>query len=73
MADVAAAIKAGFYTIGMAAGVESMTLNPMDWKAGINPRLADHQDAANCMLPMGVLLSNAANGCAVKRMWALRR
>lgn len=53
VADVASAIKAGYYTIGVAAGVESMTLNPMDWKAGINPRLAEHQHAASCMLPMG--------------------
>ena len=30
-----------------------MTSNPMDWKAGINPRLAENQNAANCMLPMG--------------------
>lgn len=37
----------------MAAGVESMTSNPMDWKAGVNPRIADNKDARNCMLPMG--------------------
>ena len=55
MADVAAAIRAGYYTIGMAAGVESMTMNPMDWKAGINPRVAENKDAQNCMLPMGAL------------------
>lgn len=53
VADVAAAIKAGYYTIGIAAGVESMTSNPMDWKAGVNPRVAENKDAANCMLPMG--------------------
>ena len=56
VADVAAAIRAGYYTIGVAAGVESMTSNPMDWKAGINPRVADNKDAANCMLPMGEVL-----------------
>ena len=50
---MAAAIRAGYYNIGIAAGVESMTSNPMDWKAGINPRVADNKDAANCMLPMG--------------------
>jgi len=56
VADVAAAIRAGYYTIGMAAGVESMTMNPMDWKAEISPRVAEHKSAANCMLPMGALL-----------------
>mmetsp|Transcript_39080 Transcript_39080/g.110697 ORF Transcript_39080/g.110697 Transcript_39080/m.110697 type:complete len:201 (-) Transcript_39080:168-770(-) len=37
IADVASAIKAGYYTIGLAGGVETMTLNPMKWEGGINP------------------------------------
>lgn len=32
IADVAAAIKAGFYTIGLAGGVETMSANPMAWE-----------------------------------------
>ena len=53
VADVAAAIKAGFYTIGMAAGLESMTSNPMAWNAAVNPRVAEYKSAQDCMLPMG--------------------
>ncbi len=39
IADVAAAIKAGFYTVGLAGGVETMSANPMAWEGGINPRI----------------------------------
>ncbi len=38
VADVAAAIKAGYYTIGLAAGVETMSQNPMAWEGGVNSR-----------------------------------
>ncbi len=41
IADVAAAIKAGFYSVGLAAGVETMSSNPMAWDGGINPRIAE--------------------------------
>ena len=44
-ADVAAAIKAGYYSVGVAAGVETMTLNPMKWEGGMNPRVASSSDA----------------------------
>eukprot|EP01025_Chloroclados_australasicus_P044196 TRINITY_DN47692_c0_g1_i1.p1 TRINITY_DN47692_c0_g1~~TRINITY_DN47692_c0_g1_i1.p1 ORF type:complete len:192 (-),score=25.61 TRINITY_DN47692_c0_g1_i1:12-587(-) len=39
IASVAAAIKAGYYTIGLAGGVESMTANPMKWEGGVNPAI----------------------------------
>ncbi|XP_028120595.1 3-ketoacyl-CoA thiolase 2, peroxisomal-like isoform X2 [Camellia sinensis] len=39
VADVAAAIKAGFYDIGIGAGLESMTANPMAWEGSVNPRV----------------------------------
>ncbi|KAF5944271.1 hypothetical protein HYC85_018348 [Camellia sinensis] len=38
VADVAAAIKAGFYDIGIGAGLESMTANPVAWEGSVNPR-----------------------------------
>jgi hypothetical protein len=53
VADVAAAIKAGFYTIGIGAGVETMSKNPMAWEGGVNPRIAESKDAQNCLVPMG--------------------
>ena len=50
---MAASIKAGYYTIGIAGGVESMTTNPMAWEGAINPRVAESQCAQDCLLPMG--------------------
>jgi hypothetical protein len=53
IASVAASIRAGFYTIGLAGGVETMSMDPMDWAGDMNPKLADNQGAMDCMLPMG--------------------
>ena len=53
IAQVAASIRAGFYTVGIAGGVESMTTNPMAWEGAINPRVAESQCAQDCLLPMG--------------------
>ncbi|PNW70527.1 hypothetical protein CHLRE_17g723650v5 [Chlamydomonas reinhardtii] len=67
IADVAAAIKAGFYTVGLAGGVETMSSNPMAWEGGINPRVGDFPGAASCMLPMGVTSENVAAKYGVDR------
>uniref|UniRef100_A0A453Q308 Thiolase N-terminal domain-containing protein n=1 Tax=Aegilops tauschii subsp. strangulata TaxID=200361 RepID=A0A453Q308_AEGTS len=39
VADVAAAIKAGFYEIGIGAGLESMSVNSVGWEGQVNPRV----------------------------------
>jgi hypothetical protein len=51
IADVAAAIKAGFYTIGLAGGVETMSANPMAWEvsSGAGAR-AGRSIGGACML-----------------------
>lgn len=67
IADVAAAIKAGFYTVGLAGGVETMTLNPMAWEGGINSRISNFPGAQGCMLPMGVTSENVAAAFNVSR------
>ncbi|GLC34123.1 3-ketoacyl-CoA thiolase 2, peroxisomal [Pleodorina starrii] len=67
IADVAAAIRAGFYTVGLAGGVETMSLNPMAWEGGINSRIADFPGAQGCMLPMGVTSENVAAKFGVDR------
>jgi acetyl-CoA acyltransferase 1 len=53
VASVAAAIKTGFYEIGLAGGVETMSTNPMAWDGGINPKIAENPQAQDCLLPMG--------------------
>ena len=54
IADVASAIKAGYYTVGIGAGVEQMTTDGMSWKGSVNPKVMENQEAQDCLLPMGV-------------------
>ena len=67
VADVAAAIKAGFYDIGIGAGLESMTLNSVAWEGSINPKVNMIQKAQDCLLPMGVTSENVAHRFGVTR------
>ncbi|KAI3969325.1 hypothetical protein MKW92_051571 [Papaver armeniacum] len=67
VADVAAAIKAGFYDVGIGAGLESMTVNPMAWEGSINPRASTIKQAQDCLLPMGVTSENVAHRFGVTR------
>lgn len=67
VADVAAAIKAGFYDIGIGAGLESMTTNPMAWEGSVNPRVKELAQAQDCLLPMGVTSENVAHRFGVTR------
>lgn len=53
IANVAAAIKAGFYDIGIAGGVETMSLNGMGWDGGINETAMAHPLASGCYMSMG--------------------
>ncbi|OMO88308.1 Thiolase [Corchorus olitorius] len=63
VADVAAAIKAGFYDIGIGAGLESMTTNPMAWEGSVKQM----EQAQNCLLPMGITSENVAHRFSVTR------
>ncbi|ERN15875.1 3-ketoacyl-CoA thiolase 2, peroxisomal [Amborella trichopoda] len=67
VADVAAAIKAGFYDIGIGAGLESMTANSMAWDGSINPRASTNTQAQDCLLPMGITSENVAHRFGVTR------
>ncbi|KAK3022867.1 hypothetical protein RJ639_045957 [Escallonia herrerae] len=70
VADVAAAIKAGYYDIGIGAGLESMTTNPMAWEGSVNPRVLSVKQMAqaqDCLLPMGVTSENVAHRFGVTR------
>jgi len=53
IANVAAAIKSGFYDIGIAGGVETMSLNGMGWDGGINETAMAHPVASGCYMSMG--------------------
>jgi len=66
---VASAISSGFYDIGIAAGVESMTTSPMG--AGsigtLNPKIKDYQLARDCLTPMGITSENVAAKYGITR------
>ncbi|KAK1379665.1 3-ketoacyl-CoA thiolase 2, peroxisomal [Heracleum sosnowskyi] len=68
VADVAAAIKAGFYDIGIGAGLESMTANSMGWDGTVNPRVKSMEHAQNCLLPMGITSENVASRYGITRL-----
>ena len=67
IASVAASIKAGFYDIGIAGGVESMSTNPMTWEGGANPKIEENEMAASCLIPMGITSENVAAKFNVSR------
>lgn len=67
IASVAAAINAGFYSIGLAGGVETMSTNAMAWEGGINPRMGEFPAAAGCLMPMGVTSENVAEKFGIDR------
>lgn len=67
VADVAASIKSGFYDVGIAAGVETMTSNPMKWEGGMNPRVASSSQAQSCLIPMGITSENVAEKWNITR------
>ncbi|KAF7057361.1 hypothetical protein CFC21_064658, partial [Triticum aestivum] len=68
VADVAAAIKAGMYDIGIAAGVESMTVNKVNLVEKVNPKVELFAQARDCLLPMGLTSENVAQRFGITRM-----
>uniref|UniRef100_A0A5B6ZLS9 acetyl-CoA C-acyltransferase n=1 Tax=Davidia involucrata TaxID=16924 RepID=A0A5B6ZLS9_DAVIN len=67
VADVAASIKAGFYDIGIGAGLESMTVNQISSAPRVNPRVESFAEARDCLLPMGITSENVAQRYGVTR------
>eukprot|EP00879_Flechtneria_rotunda_P007670 GHRR01008043.1.p1 GENE.GHRR01008043.1~~GHRR01008043.1.p1 ORF type:complete len:322 (+),score=121.22 GHRR01008043.1:146-1111(+) len=67
IASVAASIKARYYGVGLAAGVETMSSNPMAWEGGINPRIEEYPKAQGCLMPMGVTSENVAAAFGIDR------
>ncbi|THU69218.1 hypothetical protein C4D60_Mb08t12100 [Musa balbisiana] len=67
VADVAAAIKAGFYDIGIGAGLESMTVNSVGRNGPVNPKVEMFPQARDCLLPMGITSENVADRYGITR------
>ncbi|KAL4093411.1 3-ketoacyl-CoA thiolase B, peroxisomal [Phytophthora ramorum] len=69
VANVTAAIKAGYYDIGIAAGVECMSLAGIGKDAPtVNwERVGGVQDAMDCTVPMGITSENVAEKFGISR------
>jgi len=60
-ANIAASIRAGYITVGIAAGVESMSQHSFESGVGkLNSALFQNKSAADCLIPMGVTSENVA-------------
>jgi len=68
IASVAASIKAGYYDIGIGAGMESMSQAVMGkWDGDMNPHIFEHDKAKDCLIPMGITSENVAAEYKVSR------
>ncbi|CBJ49265.1 3-ketoacyl-CoA thiolase [Ectocarpus siliculosus] len=72
VAHVAAGIKAGHYSVGIAAGVESMSLNAMGGGGGLPPEknpkfIKGERKGAGVLLPMGITSENVAAKYGITR------
>jgi acetyl-CoA acyltransferase 1 len=66
-ANIAQAIRAGTIDIGIAAGVESMSLGEVSDIGPVNPRVFDNEKARDCLLSMGQTSENVAEQYGVSR------
>lgn len=70
VANIAHAIMAGTISIGIGAGVESMTRHygqPGAMPDSISPEVLESQEARDCMIPMGLTSENVASKFRVDR------
>jgi len=70
VANIASSIKAGVIDVGLAGGVESMTMFPMG--EGMDPNkfsthLMDNDGALSCLMPMGITSENVAEKYGIDR------
>ena len=67
VAHVAAGIRSGYYDIGLACGLESMSSAEFKFTGSTNPRVFMNEQAKACMLPMGLTSENVAKQFGVDR------
>jgi len=68
VATVANSIAAGNYDIGLACGVETMSINPMGaFDSEIPPSVFLNKQAKDCLMPMGITSENVAARYGVTR------
>ncbi|XP_006869210.1 PREDICTED: 3-ketoacyl-CoA thiolase, peroxisomal isoform X1 [Chrysochloris asiatica] len=67
VASIAGGIRNGSYDIGMACGVESMSLADRGNPGNITSRLVEKEKARDCLIPMGITSENVAERFGVSR------
>lgn len=65
--NIAGGIRNGSYDIGMACGVESMTLRDPSNPGDMSPRTLDDEKARSCLIPMGITSENVAERFGITR------
>ncbi|XP_052372196.1 3-ketoacyl-CoA thiolase, peroxisomal isoform X2 [Oncorhynchus keta] len=65
--NVAGAIRSGSYDMGLACGVESMSLRDAGEPGDVSSRLMDYEKARDCVIPMGITSENVAERFGVSR------
>jgi acetyl-CoA acyltransferase 1 len=67
IAQAAASIKAGYYEVALACGVEHMSSGGIPSSGSINPRVLINQQAKDCLIPMGITSERVAARYGVSR------
>jgi len=67
VANIAGGIRNGSYDIGMACGVESMSLADRGNPGNITSRLVEKEKARDCLIPMGITSENVAEQFGISR------
>ncbi|CAL8294146.1 unnamed protein product [Lota lota] len=65
--NIAGAIKNGSINLGLACGVESMSLRDMGDPGNVSSRLVDYDKARACIVPMGITSENVAERFGISR------
>ncbi|XP_040209316.1 3-ketoacyl-CoA thiolase, peroxisomal [Rana temporaria] len=65
--NIAGGIRNGSYDIGLACGVESMTLRSAGNIGDVSSRIVDDVKARDCLIPMGITSENVAEKFGVSR------
>lgn len=65
--NIAGAIRSGSIDMGLACGVESMSLRSASNPGDVSSRLMDSEKARDCIIPMGITSENVAERYGVSR------
>ncbi|XP_055010738.1 3-ketoacyl-CoA thiolase, peroxisomal isoform X3 [Boleophthalmus pectinirostris] len=65
--NIAGAVQSGVVDLGLACGVESMSLRSMTNPGDLSSRVSDVDKARDCLIPMGITSENVAQEFGISR------